>query len=121
MLLARSLYGSRRSLVTSLCHRFRPVLCPALQQDSIQFPVHGCCCLLLDAATVTVEQAGLVEQCLQFLQSSTNPFILVCPLSCPSVNASLVATTSYHLTLNLARQLHSNMHSSILHHSSKMC
>eukprot|EP00092_Neocalanus_flemingeri_P038311 GFUD01041707.1.p1 GENE.GFUD01041707.1~~GFUD01041707.1.p1 ORF type:complete len:207 (-),score=106.55 GFUD01041707.1:292-912(-) len=86
-------------LISLLASHFRAIQSASTPPDTLQFPSYHCSCLVLDT-NQTITQA-LLDTCLNFMSSNTNPFILLTPSIPGTSSPHSVTSLSQHLTTQL--------------------
>ena len=86
-------------LIPLLASHFRVILSTSTPPDTLQFPSYQCSCLVLDT-NQTVTQ-NLLDNCLNFLASNTNPFVLLAPSTSEAISPHEVSRLSHQLTTQL--------------------
>ena len=86
-------------LIFQLASHFRLIKSVSTPPDTLQFPSYQCSCLLLDTS-INISHT-LLDTCLAFLSSNTNPFILLTPSSPGKSSPHSVTTLSHQLTTQL--------------------
>ena len=90
---------TNHSLINLLVSSFRVIPSPSTPKDSLQFPSFQSSCLVLDTDTLITHD--LVDFCLGFLSSNTNPFIILTP--------STFETNAVEKVSSLANQMMTTM------------
>ena len=90
-------------LPSLLSDHFKPLLSPSTPEHSLQFPVQGRSCLLVPPHPTSLSQQSL-RTCCEFLETSTNPFILIIPDSTEVCQEDSIATFDLQLTVNLGKR-----------------
>ena len=91
---------TNHSLINLLATSFRVIPSPSTPKDSLQFPSFQSSCLVLDTDISITKD--LIDFCLGFLSSNTNPFIILSPSTFQTYSVEKVSSLANYMVTTMA-------------------